>query len=101
MTSPDPYATLGQFQKDPDATLDFAVDWTAELRAGDSITAAAWTVPAGITQPATPVASLTGAKATVWLTGGSVGETYPVVCRVTTAQGRIDERTIRITVVQR
>lgn len=89
------------YTKDPDATLDFAIDWSANLVAGDTIIGATWTVPAGLTQPSTPVASVVGAKAIVWLAGGTVGQVHSVGCRIVTAQGRIDERAIIIRISER
>jgi hypothetical protein len=37
----------------------------------------------------------------VWLAGGTVETRYSITCRVTTSAGRTDERTIKVTVVQR
>lgn len=88
------------WKKDPQATLDYAVDWTAWLDQGDTITAAQWTIPDGITQAA-PAPSTDGGKATVWLSGGTVGQVYPITCRVTTSAGRVDERTVEILIAQR
>ena len=86
-----------QFTKDPDATLDYEVDWTDWLN-GDTITASAFTVPTGITL----VTQLrTDSKAVVWLSGGTVGSKYDVVNRITTAGGRTDDRTIRIVIQQK
>jgi hypothetical protein len=82
------------FVKDPNATLDYNVDWTAWLGT-DTISAVAWTVPAGITQSS--VANTTKI-ATIWLSGGTAGQSYNIVCRVTTAAGRIDDRTISVMV---
>lgn len=86
-----------QFTKDPDATLDYEVDWTDWLN-GDTITASAFTVPTGITL-ATQLH--TDSKAVVWLSGGTVGSKYDVVNRITTAGGRTDDRTIRIVIQQK
>jgi hypothetical protein len=83
--------------KDPQATLDYRFDWSAWLDV-DTIVSVTWTVPAGITQTAT---SNTTTTATIWLSGGTVGTRYSVVCRVTTTAGRIDERTLRIDCVQK
>ncbi|GHG09793.1 phage fiber-tail adaptor protein [Streptomyces hydrogenans] len=38
---------------------------------------------------------------TVRLSGGALGTTYEVACRITTSQGRTDERTIGIRVTDR
>lgn len=90
-------------RKDPDAKLDYALDWGAKwLPAGDTITAATWTVPEGLTQETNPAPSITDGKiTTVWLSGGTAGQDYTVTCRVTTAQGRTDDRSLNIEVRNR
>ena len=88
--------TKSQFYKDPSAVLDYVVDWTTWL-GSDTISASAWTVPSGITQV---TATNTTKLATIWLSGGTVGESYTLVNRITTAGGRTDDRSITITVGQ-
>lgn len=91
---------MTQYVKDPQAVLDYACDWSAWLAAeGDTATAIDWTVPDGLTQAR--AASRDGGKGTVWLSGGTVGEEYLLTCRITTAAGRIDDRTIRIVIRER
>jgi hypothetical protein len=86
-------------QKDPNARLPFAIDWTAWLaNEGDTAASFAWTVPAGITKEAE---AAVGGKATVWLSGGTDGQTYKVTCRLSTTGGRIDDRTIKVRVIER
>lgn len=85
------------FRKDPAAILDYAVDWSAWL-GSDTIASAAWAVPAGLTVEAQ---THTTTSATVWLSGGTLGETYALVNQVTTAGGRVDERTLTIEVRNR
>jgi len=85
------------FTKDPNATLDYKIDWTTWLST-DTISSAAWTVPTGLTQVSV---SNTTTAATIWLSGGTAGTVYEVVCRITTASGRIDDRTIGIEVEER
>lgn len=82
------------FVKDPSAVLDYKVDWATWLST-DTIATVAWTVPTGITQTST---SNTTTTATIWLSGGTAGTTYEIVCRITTAGGRTDDRTIGIRV---
>lgn len=89
---------MSTFIKDPDAVLDFTVDWAANLATDDTIATANFTVPAGITKDSQ---SNTTTTATVWLSGGTAGTTYNVVCRITTADGRTDDRTLRIVVQDR
>ncbi|MBI2817967.1 MAG: hypothetical protein HYX72_13620 [Acidobacteria bacterium] len=86
-----------QFTKDPDATLDYSIEWSKWL-AGDTIQTSQWTVPNGLTQASS---SNTTTKATVWLSGGTPGQLYTVTNRITTVGGRTDERSITIRVEER
>jgi len=85
------------FPKDPDAILDYVIDWTAWLGA-DTIAASQWIVPSGLTKTAEENSSTT---ATVWLSGGSAGQRYTVTNRITTAGGRTEDRSISIQVKER
>lgn len=85
------------FPKDPNAVLDYSVDWSRWLD-GDSIASSAWTVPIGL---AKVTETNTDTKATVWLSGGSAGQSYPVTNRVTTTGGRTEDRTFTIRVEER
>lgn len=91
---------LSTFTKDPDATLDYSIDWTADGWIGaDTITGTpVWTVPVGLTLESQ---SNTTTVATAWISGGTVGADYAVACKITTAGGRTDERTIRLQIRQR
>lgn len=86
------------FVKDPDATLDYTIDWTAWLEDGDTIAASVWVVPDGITQDGAD--THTDATTTIWLTGGTASQNYTVTNRITTASNpdRIDDRSIVIRV---
>lgn len=84
------------FVKDPDAVLPFAVDWTEWLLPGDTIAASSWIdVTTGITVDDD---WFTDTIATVVLSGGTLGSTYALTNRVTTADGYTDDRTILIAV---
>ena len=84
------------FTKDPDATLDYVLDWTEWLGAfGDTIATSSWTVPDGLVKV---TESNTSVLATVWLSGGTDGQAYSVTNRITTVGGRADDRTIKIKV---
>lgn len=86
------------FVKDSDAVLDFSWDWTTWLAASETIASYTIVVPTGITKASD---SRTGAVVTAWLSGGTVGATYRLVCRVTTNQGRTDDRGITVRVLDR
>jgi hypothetical protein len=90
--------TQQRFLKDPQAVLDYEVDWSAWLPSGDTITAATWTATDGITMDSS---AFTDTKATVWLSGGTENVTYNLTCHIVTAAGREDDRTIRILVTSR
>lgn len=91
---------LKSFPKDPAAVLDYTIDWDADDWLGsDTITGTpVWTVATGLTKDSQ---SNTTTTATVWLSGGTANTDYDVACKITTAGGRTDERTIRIQVRQR
>lgn len=84
--------TLRWPDKDPADNLDFTIDFSASLGA-DTIASVAWTIPAGLTAGAQTNSTT---AATVWLSGGTVGSDYAVVCRATTAGGRVIERTAQL-----
>lgn len=86
-------------RKDPDAKLDFAVDWTQWLaNEGDTASEFNWMVPEGLTGSDEQV---DGGKAVIWLSGGEVGADYRVTCRITTASGRVNDATLEISVRDR
>lgn len=87
------------FTKDPNAKLNYTIDWALFLPSGQTITTSTWTVPAGITNVAT---SNTTTTATIVLSGGTLGATYDVVNHiVTTPGGYEDDRTISIEIVSK
>jgi hypothetical protein len=88
------------YAKDPDAVLDYEVDWAGPaaedgpwLQTGETISTSIWVVPTGIVQNS---ASSTTTTATIWLSGGTAGTTYEVTNRVVTNQGRTNDHTIRV-----
>lgn len=85
---------------DPQSVLDYKVDWSAWLAAGETISASTWTVPAGITQT-TPAPSNTTTTTTIWLTGGTLNASYSVTNHITTNQGRQQDQTITLAVRER
>ncbi|MCC6394787.1 MAG: hypothetical protein IT167_29610 [Bryobacterales bacterium] len=85
------------FTKDPNAVLDYSIDWTRWL-AEDQIVASEWIVESGLTKMAD---SKTAASATLWLSGGTAGQSYIVTNRITTAAGRTEDRSFTIRVEER
>lgn len=82
------------FTKDPDAILDYEIDWSSWLTPGDdTITGSSWTATSGITIDSDTTTTTT---ATVWLSGGTAGSFYEVTNHIVTAAGREDDRTITL-----
>lgn len=88
--------------KDPEATLDYSVDWGAEYLSGDALVESGWTVspgePGGL--------SIVGNRfdllmATVEVEGGIAGRIYRLTNHVSTAEGRSDSRSILVRVERR
>ena len=87
------------FTKDPDAILDYSVDWFLWL-AGDQISSSEWILEEGATIEKITDTFATS-KTVVWLGGGDKGITYLVTNRIVTAGGRTDDRTISVKVEDR
>lgn len=85
------------FQKDPNATLDYQWNY-AEWLDTDTIASHQIIVPIGLTLVSS---THTSSAVTAWISGGTVGKTYAVVCRITTTAGRIDDRTISLEIRER
>lgn len=87
-----------QFIRDPDSVLDFRWDWSEWLSSGENIIEAILIVSAGLTLDSS---SHTDTTVTAWLSGGTVDDLYAATCRISTNQGRIDDRTIWLVTRQR
>lgn len=85
--------------KDENEILDYIVDWSDRLDS-DAITSSYWTVPTGITKDSDEY-DASGKTTTIWLSGGTTGETYDLVNRITTAAGRTMDQTIRIKIADK
>lgn len=95
----DATAPIASFTKDPDAILDYEIDWSRWLASGDQLSSSEWS---SSSEALTIDSSDYSTKASkCWLSGGIAGESYLVRCRVVTTQGRRDDRTIRVTCAER
>lgn len=83
-----------RWDKDPQAVKDYSLDWSDWLGT-DTIASSTWEVPSGIIKDQS---GNTTTVTSVWLRGGTIGNTYQVSNKVTTAGGRTDVRTIEIQV---
>jgi hypothetical protein len=104
--------------KDPNSVEPYFIVWCSENNTNDgttndtgelqgaTIATANWTLPAGITEDssntgAVTIAGITYAAntvATIWLSGGTDGENYILLCRITTSDGRTLDKSIEIPV---
>lgn len=90
---------MASFKKDPDAVLDYTFDWTAWLLPLlDTIVTATFIPDTGLTVQSQ---SHTTTTATAFVAGGAVGTSMNLTCRITTAGGRTDDRTIVLKIVNR
>ena len=83
--------------KVPAARLDYTwgwTDWLADI--DDTISSATVTVPEGLTAVGQPV--VTDTDVTQRIEGGTLDNTYRMVCQITTVGGLIDERPIDLTI---
>lgn len=83
---------------DPDATLDFAFEWAPYLEAGDALV--------DCTLLPVSAASITsvvwiGTRLSFWAAAVPEGAVVEVTCRIVTAAGRVDDRTLVLQGVQR
>ena len=90
------------FLKDPNAALDYRVDWAAALGPGAGILASSWAVtPNEAGGVSVSDAGLAGLVASARLQGGIPGHVYVVGNRVTLADGTSDERSLTMRVENR
>lgn len=89
--------------KDPGATLDYLMDWSAWLAAGETIQGTpVVTADTGLdVNPGGRSTSVAAGKVTFWLGGGLNNKAYAVACQITTSQGRTDQRSFQLVVSDR
>ena len=86
-------------KKDPHSRLDYPFDWSAWLAdAGDTLVTAEFEA-VGVTAETAQAPS--GGVAYPWVSGGVAGQPASVTCRITTAGGRVDDRTLNFLIVER
>ena len=92
--------------KDPEANVQYGLDWSDWLPAGDSLSSCTVTIET-ITDDAAPLAlptnagtdvSITGAITNIRVNAGTDGNIYNIRAKVVTAQGNTDARHFRIVV---
>ena len=91
---------LKRFPKDPDAILDYRINWSLWLAnsGGDTIVSAVSLPDPGITVVSTTRTTTSG---TMRVSGGTDGTDYLITMRVTFASGQQDDRSLLFAVRSR
>jgi len=88
--------------KDPDAVLDYSVDWGAEYLLGDIIAESEWSVePDELDGVGIVGSDFDATVSTVKAAGGVPGKIYKLVNPVVLDSGRIDDRSFVLRVEKR
>lgn len=88
--------------KDPNAILQYGMDWKEWLVQGDVISTATWTVETTGTNAITVADStILDNVALITIAGGEEGTIYTVANEITTQDGLIDVRRFRVKVEKR
>jgi hypothetical protein len=89
--------------KDPEEVLDYDVDWSLRMAAGELLDTVTWTISPTTTPPLTKDSQSHDdplQTATIWLSGGLDGTDYQVNCNVVADSGRAYDRRIGLNVRQ-
>jgi hypothetical protein len=90
--------TIPTFVQDPEARLDYTWNWAPWLTGNDdTISSATVFVPDGLTADGEPLVD--EAVVTQMVSGGALGSSYKMTCRITTDGGRINERSIYLIIL--
>lgn len=84
-------------RQDASAKLDWGIDWSEWMDDGDSISVSDWTASSDDLTLSSD--SVSGDTTIVWVEGGSAGNWYTLTNSIVTSEGREDERTIRLQIV--
>jgi hypothetical protein len=90
------------FVKDPSATIDYGVDWSAGYLAGQTISGSEWRVsPAGAGAITIEASQVMPGRTVATLSGGQPGCVYQISNLVVFSDGRRDERMLVLRVEDR
>lgn len=101
-------------KKDPDSDLDYGRNWGATvddagwLQETETITTSMWIITSETEQTPTLIMSTggqhispDGKSTSIWFEGGTAGVSYNITNRITTDQGRTEDRTGILTVEEK
>lgn len=90
------------YLKDPQASVDYTIDWPAAFIGAGSIASSEWAVaPDEAGGIAVAASSLDGGHCVATLEGGLAGHVYRVRNRILLSDGRSDERSLTLRVEER
>jgi hypothetical protein len=93
---------MSLYLKDPQARIDYAIDWSASYLDGQAIATSSWSVqPDDASAIAVAAHSFDVQHTSATLTGGLAGRIYRITNRITLTDGQIDERSISLRVEAR
>jgi hypothetical protein len=88
--------------KDPQAALQYGIDWKDWLNSADTLSTANWTVETTSTNQLTATdGSILDGVALITLNAGSTSTVYTVACKILTSSGYTDVRRFRVLVEPR
>ncbi|QBZ72713.1 hypothetical protein PP304_gp091 [Gordonia phage Phendrix] len=89
------------YNKDPDAVLDYGLEWDDWVIGGDTIVSSSWEVT-GTDSSLVIDSDFQDVLTTgVWLSGGTVGSLYILTNHIETSAGREDDRSFSVYIVER
>jgi len=87
---------LGNFTKQPVEIIDYDIDYSEWLTAGDNVQAASVEVaPVGLIVEST---FINDPRVKIWVSGGTTGTTYKLTVTATTADGRVKQDEFKVKV---
>jgi hypothetical protein len=85
--------------KDPQESIDYAIDWSDFMAASETISASSWSVTSTALSIGTVAATTLITAA--FVSGGVNGDVYRLTNKITTNQTRVAERSVIIRVEER
>ena len=87
---------LGNFNKQPVEIIDYDIDYSEWLTAGDNVQAASVeVVPVGLMVEST---FINAPRVKIWVSGGTTGTAYKLTVTATTADGRVKQDEFKVKV---
>ena len=84
--------------KSPCAILDYQINWSIWMPAGDTLSSVCWVVPGGLTQVST-ASNTASHTATIFLSGGTACEVYSVINKIATSGSRTNTQTFYLRIM--